>query len=64
MPIPLRDPDPDVPLALLPALVAIYDEAAYDLSIDYRQAPPPPPLSAEDETWLKALLASTVPVST
>lgn len=40
IPVPLRQPDPDVPLDLAAALNTIYDEAAYDLSVDYRQAPP------------------------
>lgn len=35
VPVPLRSPDPDVPLELGAALATIYDEAAYDLSIDY-----------------------------
>jgi hypothetical protein len=37
-----------VPLDLNQALRAIYDRAAYDLSIDYRQAPPPPELTPEE----------------
>lgn len=57
VPAPLRAPDPDVALELGPALRAIYDEAAYDLSLDYSQSPPPPPLSAEAELWLRQLLA-------
>jgi hypothetical protein len=48
VPVPLRNPDPDVPLELSPALASVYDEAAYELSIDYGQPPPPPPLSPED----------------
>ena len=58
VPVPLRSPDPDVPLALSPALAAIYDEAAYELSVDYGQPPPPPDLSAEDAAWLEDLLSS------
>ena len=57
VPVPLRNPDPDVSLALSPALAAIYDEAAYELSVDYSQ-PPPPALSAEDAAWLKALVGA------
>ena len=52
VPVPLRAPDSDVPLELSVALAAIYDEAAYDLSIDYREPPPPPPLSDEDAAWI------------
>lgn len=57
VPVPLLEPDPDVPLDLGAALAAIYDEAAYDLSIDYAQPPPPPPLSPEDATWIATLLS-------
>lgn len=56
LPVPLSQPDPDVPLELGAALAAIYDEAAYDLSIDYTTPPPPPPLSEEDAAWMKTLL--------
>jgi hypothetical protein len=56
VPVPLNAPDPDVPLDLQGALKAIYDEAAYDLSLDYGQMPPPPALSEVEEMWLKARL--------
>jgi hypothetical protein len=56
IPIPLRPPDDDVTLDLAAALTAVYDEAAYDLSIDYRQDPPPPALSEADRTWASELL--------
>ncbi|MBV9386230.1 MAG: DUF4058 family protein [Chroococcidiopsidaceae cyanobacterium CP_BM_ER_R8_30] len=57
IPVPLRDPDPDISLDLATALSAIYDEAAYDLSIDYSQPPPPPPMSEADLQWMQTLLA-------
>lgn len=44
IPVPLLPPDPDAVLDLQAALTAVYDEAGYDLSIDYSQPPPPPPL--------------------
>jgi hypothetical protein len=47
LPVPLRPPDPDVLLDLGLALRTIYDRAAYDLSINYEDAPPPPPLTLE-----------------
>jgi len=53
VPVPLLAPDPDVPLELASALSAIYEEAAYELSVDYGQ--PPPPFSAEETEWLKTL---------
>ena len=56
LPVPLKDPDPDVPLELGPALAAIYDEAIYELSIDYSQKPPPPALSDEEAVWLAEIV--------
>jgi hypothetical protein len=55
IPIPLRAPDGDSLLELGPALAAIYDEAGYDLSIDYQDQPPPPALSAADAAWVGTL---------
>jgi len=51
LPIPLRDPDPDVPLDLQAALDTIYDEADYSLTLNYAAPPPEPLLSADDATW-------------
>ena len=56
VPVPLRSDDPDVALELAPSFRTVYGEAAYELSVDYRSAPPPPPLSPEDESWLRGLL--------
>ena len=57
VPVPLRAPDHDVPLELSLALATIYDEAAYDLSINYHQLPPSPPLSPQDAEWLNSHVA-------
>jgi Protein of unknown function (DUF4058) len=57
IPVPLRSPDADVPLDLAAALRDIYDEAFYNLSIDYGQSPPQPALTEEDLAWMDALLA-------
>lgn len=57
IPVPLQSPDADVPLDLTAALHQIYDEAFYNLSIDYRQPPPKPALTEEDRVWVEALLA-------
>ena len=54
--IPLREGDTEVPLELGEALTATYDEAGYDLSIDYRSTPPPPALSAADAAWAQDLV--------
>jgi hypothetical protein len=55
-PIPLLFPDADVPLDLGQAIQTIYDEAAYDLRIDYHQPPSRPDLALDDATWLDAHL--------
>ena len=57
LPVPLRSPDADAILDLSAALKAVYDEAFYQLSIDYTQAPPPPTLSNEEMAWLSTQLA-------
>lgn len=56
LPVPLASPDEDVLFDLSLALTAIYNEAAYELSIDYRQPPPPPALAEADAQWLHGLL--------
>ncbi|MEM7555916.1 MAG: DUF4058 family protein [Cyanobacteria bacterium P01_A01_bin.84] len=56
IPLPLRQPDADVALSLSDAFNDIYDEAAYDLSIDYSQTPPPPKFSLYEKQWIKGLL--------
>lgn len=58
VPVPLRTPDADVLLDLDLALRTIYDRAAYDLSIDYTAAPPPPALTEEETLWLRHQLQS------
>ncbi len=55
VPVPLLPGDDDVPLDLAHALRTIYDEARYDLSIDYGQ-PPVPPLAEDDAAWAQELL--------
>lgn len=56
LPVPLAPPDADVPLDLQQALNDVYAEAAYHLSIDYSEEPPPPALSESDKTWIRLLL--------
>ncbi len=56
LPVPLRAPDPDVPLDLPMALSIIYDESDYSRTLDYRQPPIEPPLSESDAEWLDSLL--------
>ena len=59
VPVPLRPPDTDVVLDLPTALAAIYEEAAYDLSLDYTQPPPPPTFSEAEQQWLHMVVRST-----
>jgi len=56
VPVPLLSPDADVPLNLNKAIQAIYDNASYDLRIDYTQPPPKPPLLPDDQQWLETHL--------
>lgn len=56
LPVPLHPPDSDVALDLGAALRQIYASARYDRQVDYRTAPPPPELDAEDAAWLDAHL--------
>jgi len=58
LPVPLKTPDPDVPLDLGQTIQTIYDRAAYDMRIDYSQPPPKPDLSPEGVAWLEAHLHS------
>lgn len=57
LPVPLLDPDPDVPLDLTLAIHTIYDRAGYDLRIDYTQPPPKPDFSDEDGQWIRDMVA-------
>lgn len=54
--VPLRQPDPDVPLDLGGAVAAVYDLGAYDVQLDYQDAPPLPKLSEEQTRWVQQLL--------
>lgn len=55
VPVPLLEPDEDVPLDLQQALDEVYEEAAYELSIDYRKEPPPPKMGEKDLEWVRSL---------
>lgn len=56
IPVPLRQPDDDVLLHLSRVFTEVYDEAAYDLSVNYRDTPPTPALAEEDQIWITSLL--------
>jgi hypothetical protein len=53
LPVPLLEPDPDVPLDLGRAVAAVYERGAYVRLIDYRQPPPPPRLSEAEAVWVE-----------
>jgi hypothetical protein len=57
IPVPLLEPDPDVPMDLGAIVASVYERGGYDTRIDYRQSVPPPALSAEESAWVEALLA-------
>jgi hypothetical protein len=50
--VPLRDPDPDVPLDLQQAFDTAYDRARYAHSVDYTRPIPPPLLKPADAAWV------------
>ncbi|MEM6320228.1 MAG: DUF4058 family protein [Bacteroidota bacterium] len=52
IPVPLLEGDADATIDLQKALVACYEEAAYDLSINYQQMPPTPVLTDSQRDWL------------
>ncbi|MEW6750846.1 MAG: DUF4058 family protein [Candidatus Latescibacterota bacterium] len=56
VPVPLLDPDPDVPLDLVAVVASVYERGAYGRLIDYRRPPPSPPLSEEEAAWLDGYL--------
>ncbi|MEK7327069.1 MAG: DUF4058 family protein [Chloroflexota bacterium] len=56
IPVPLLEPDPDASLDLNAVVAAIYKRGAYAVRIDYRQPPPPPELSPEEQAWAESLL--------
>jgi hypothetical protein len=56
LPVPVLEPDPDVPLDLGAAVASVYERGAYARKIDYNQPPPPPPFSAEEAAWVDTLL--------
>jgi hypothetical protein len=58
LPVPLLEPDPDVPLDLGAVVAAVYQRGAYARLIDYRQPPPAPPLSEAETAWVEERLGA------
>src|SRR5262249_48637859 len=50
IPLPLAEPDPDVPLDLQAALEQVYEDGDYMLRVKYEE-PCVPPLEATDQQW-------------
>ena len=59
LPVPLLEPDPDVPLDLGAVVASVYERGAYASQIDYQQPPPPPALSKPEDDWLRTVLHQT-----
>lgn len=59
LPVPLLEPDPDVPLDLGKIVTAVYERGGYASIIDYRQPPPAPKLAETEDKWIAELLAKT-----
>ena len=57
IPIPLLPPDPEIPLKLSDAIAQVYEEADYDLTINYTRQPPPPALTEAERHWLKTTIS-------
>ncbi len=55
IPIPLKPEDADLHLALQNLFIGIYEEARYEIRLDYTQPPPVPMLSPADRQWLETL---------
>jgi hypothetical protein len=56
LPAPLAAPAPDAPINLGDIVATVYERGGYDVQIDYRTAPPPPPLTAKECKWAAELL--------
>lgn len=59
--VPLSEEEQEAQLPLEQLFAELYDEARYDLRLDYRPAPPEPPLSPEDAAWVGELLREKRP---
>ncbi len=56
IPIPLAAEDKAVCLDVQVVVAQCYADGAYELRVDYRRDPPPPPFSEDDLRWIDALL--------
>lgn len=56
LPVPLLEPDPDIPLDLGGVVAAVYERGGNADLIDYTQNPPPPDLDEETAAWVDTRL--------
>ena len=56
LPVPLLEPDPDAAFDLGKLVANCYEYGGYADLIDYRQPPPPPKLSRDEQEWLDSFL--------
>jgi hypothetical protein len=56
VPVPLLEPDPDVPLNMQAAVQACFELVGYERLLDYTAPPPPPALVPEAVTWVEMVL--------
>jgi hypothetical protein len=56
LPVPLLEPDPDVPLDLAAVVADVYERGGYASIIDYTMPPPPPPLTQSQSAFVETLL--------
>ncbi|MCO6492615.1 MAG: DUF4058 family protein [Phaeodactylibacter sp.] len=55
IPVPLKEPDKDSFLDLGRAFKDLYEQGAFERSVDYEVPPPPPDFSREELEWMKGL---------
>lgn len=56
IPVPLAEPDEDVPIDLRMVVADVYERGGYATLINYNRQPPPPQLGKEDAKWVDARL--------
>lgn len=59
VPVPLLPSDKDVLLNLQAAIDACFELVGYEQLLDYSAAPPPPPLSEAQASWVEKILVTT-----
>jgi hypothetical protein len=57
IPVPLLEPDPDVPLDLGAVVASVYERGGYDARINYQLPVPLPVLSETEANWVEQLLS-------